>query len=105
MFHFLGIITSDSLNKYTTIINLFAIQPKSIQEGQLIISSPELSIVEQLSEQNRIEANNQLLKIQSLNSHNNTTDIAKNNIPGENKNNILFYKLAFYTSIFNNKNF
>lgn len=100
MFHFIGIITSESLNKYTTIINLFAIQPKSIQEGQLIISSPELSIMEQFGEQNKIEPKNLFPKPPSLKSHNNTADIAKNNIPGKNKNNILFYKLAFYTNFY-----
>lgn len=93
LFYIIGIITSESLNKYTTIINLFAIQPKSIQEGQLIISSPEISIQEQFGEKNMIKPNNQFPKPPSLNSHNNTTDIAKNNIPGKNN---LFYKLAFY---------
>lgn len=31
---------SNGLNWHNTIINLFAIQPKSIQEGQLIVLSP-----------------------------------------------------------------
>lgn len=100
MFHFIGIITSESLNKYTTIINLFAIQPKSIQEGQLIISSPELSIMEQFGEQNKIEPKNQFPKPPTLNSYNNKSDFAKNNVHGKNKNNFLFYKLTFYTDFY-----
>ncbi|KAL5237019.1 hypothetical protein ACI65C_004429 [Semiaphis heraclei] len=43
-------------SNYTTVINLFAIQPKSLQEGQLIIASPELSTTEQYKEQNKIES-------------------------------------------------
>lgn len=34
---------------------MFAIQPKSIQEGQLIVLSPELSTVEKFDENNKIE--------------------------------------------------
>lgn len=49
---------TNSLNKYTTIINLYAIQPKSIQEGQLIISSPESSIVEQFLENEKRKPSN-----------------------------------------------
>lgn len=37
---------------------MFAIQPKSLQEGQLIISSPELSIMEQTIEINEVEPTN-----------------------------------------------
>ncbi|XP_025194256.1 enhancer of mRNA-decapping protein 4 [Melanaphis sacchari] len=45
-------------SKYTTTINLFAIQPKSLQEGQLIIESPVLSNTEHCSEQINIESTN-----------------------------------------------
>lgn len=37
---------------------MFAIQPKSLQVGQLIISSPELSIKEQFIENNKIKPTN-----------------------------------------------
>lgn len=47
-----------SSTNYTTIINLFAIQPKSLQEGQLIIASPKLSSMEQYNDQIKIESTN-----------------------------------------------
>ncbi|XP_025421939.1 enhancer of mRNA-decapping protein 4 [Sipha flava] len=50
----------NGLNKCTSIINLFAIQPKSIQEGLLCVSSPDMSILEQLIERRLIEPINNL---------------------------------------------
>lgn len=35
--------------KYNTVINLYTIQPKSIQVGQLIVSSPESSTMPELN--------------------------------------------------------
>jgi len=40
---------SNGFSWYNTIINLFAIQPKSIQEGQLIVLSPGSSTMEQFN--------------------------------------------------------
>ncbi|XP_026817328.1 enhancer of mRNA-decapping protein 4 homolog [Rhopalosiphum maidis] len=51
-----------SSSNYTTIINLFAIQPKSLQEGQLIITSPELSTMEQCNDQIKKEPTNMFPK-------------------------------------------
>lgn len=77
------------MNKGTTIINLFAIQPKSIQEGQLIISSPDVSIMEQLLEKKLIETSNMFYpKSPSVNILMASLDIAKN---GPNGN----YKIDF----------
>jgi hypothetical protein len=57
-FNFIG--DFNGLNKCTSIINLFAIQPKSIQEGLLCVSSPDMSILEQLIERRLIEPINNL---------------------------------------------
>lgn len=77
MFYYLG-NNLNSLNKYSTIINLFAIQPKSIQEGQLIISSPEQCIKNQLVE-HKIEHKNIFPKPPSLNIRMDTIDIVQDN--------------------------
>ncbi|XP_029348674.1 enhancer of mRNA-decapping protein 4 isoform X1 [Acyrthosiphon pisum] len=87
-------ISTSSCN-YTTVINLFAIQPKSLQEGQLIIASPELSIAEQYKDQNKIEPTNIFPKppildllIESVNPITNTSEAKEFQIHEE-ENNIL----------------
>ncbi|XP_022170349.1 enhancer of mRNA-decapping protein 4 [Myzus persicae] len=82
-------------NNYTTIINLFAIQPKSLQEGQLIIASPKLSITGQNNDQNKTEPTNIFPKppildllIESVNPTTNNTEAKEFQIHEE-KNNIL----------------
>lgn len=45
---------------------MFAIQPKSLQEGQLIISSPELSITEQFIDKKQIQPENTFSKSPTL---------------------------------------
>jgi len=81
LFYYLG-NNLNSLNRYSTIINLFAIQPKSIQEGQLIISSPEQSIKEQLVEQ-KIELKNTFPKPPSLDTLLDAIDIRQDNTIGK----------------------
>lgn len=46
----------NSMYKNTTVINLFALQPKSIQEGQLIVPSPETTFAEQLVDVSYVES-------------------------------------------------
>lgn len=82
-------------NNYTTIINLFAIQPKSLQEGQLIIASPKLSITGQNNDQNKTEPTNIFPKppildllIESVNPTTNNTEAKEFQIHEE-ENNIL----------------
>lgn len=79
MFYYLG--NSNSLNTYSTIINLFAIQPKSIQEGQLIIPSPEQSTKEQLIEK-KIEPKNKFPKPPTLDILMDAIDISQDNTKG-----------------------
>lgn len=80
-FYFLG-DNSNDLHKYTTIINLFAIQPKSLQEGQLIISSPELSITEQFIDKKQIQLSNTFLKPPTLDVAMQVLDLPLNNTKG-----------------------
>lgn len=87
MFCYLG-NNSNSLNKYTTIINLFAIQPKSIQEGQLIISSLEQSIQEQFLEK-KIEPKNIFPKPPSLDILMDSIDISQDKTKGKYANSLL----------------
>lgn len=79
MFYYLG---KTYLNRYITIINLFAIQPKSIQEGQLIISSPKQPIKDQFLEQ-KIEHKNIFPKPPSLDVLMNAIDISQDNTKGK----------------------
>lgn len=79
-FYFTGEI--NDMNKCTTIINLFAIQPKSIQEGQLIILSPDMSIIEQLIEKRLIEPKNMYPKPLSVDVCMGSLDIPQNDPNG-----------------------
>lgn len=73
---------SDNLNKYTTIINLFAIQPKSIQEGQLIVLSPELSTIEKIVDNDKVEPTNIFPNPPTLDVMMNSLDLSKESQKG-----------------------
>lgn len=72
---------SSNLNKSTTIINLFAIQPKSLQEGQLIISTPELSVTEQFIDK-QIEPTDKFKMPPALDVSMHSLDLSLNNTKG-----------------------
>ncbi|VVC44130.1 WD40/YVTN repeat-like-containing domain,Enhancer of mRNA-decapping protein 4, WD40 repeat region,WD40- [Cinara cedri] len=69
----------NGVKRCSTIINLFAIQPKSLQEGQLIISSPEISIKEQIMESNKIEPTTIFPKAPTLDTLMDSINISQGN--------------------------
>lgn len=69
-----------SSNSYTTIINLFTIQPKSLQEGHLIIASPEFK------DQDNIEPTNIFPKPPVLDAIMTSADLATKNSEGSYEN-------------------
>jgi len=68
---------------------LFAIQPKSIQEGQLIVPSPELSIMEQIIENDKVKAKSIFPSAPLLDVFMNTVNLTNDKNTGNYKKQII----------------